>query len=308
MRFNILSIYFLLFLGHVRGQICDGKKAILIEEAVCNTNDWVLQFEDNFETSQLDTSKWSIPYQGVIRDFEFNKEKQWYINTGSSPKIELNNNIEIANGLLRIIGKREIPPIKGSYVSNYSVTPWKVENEMFNFSSAQIASNAEFGYGKYETRCKIPKGYGFWPAFWLYGVSAGNNSSEIDIFEFWDDNTCNHNMNVHFNHKMCLTDYNATDFSEDFHVFTLIWDNFKIEWYVDGNLKRRNTKFNTLLGQQLDCEQLKKDQTYIVDKNYPLEKVNIILNLAIQNDKYKPNQSTIFPGIFEVDYVRYYSK
>jgi hypothetical protein len=59
-----------------------------------------------------------------------------------------------------------------------------------------------------------------------------------------------------------------------------------------------------LLGQQLDCEQLKKDQIYIVDKNYPLEKVNIILNLAIQNqlistnkvnNKEVPNQSTIFP-------------
>jgi beta-glucanase (GH16 family) len=307
MRLYFIYIYFLLFLVNVNAQICNGKKAILIEEAICNTNDWVLQFEDNFETSQLDTSKWSIPYQGVIRDFEFNKEKQWYINTGSSPKIELINNIELVNGVLRIIGKREIPAIKGSYVSNFDVTPWKVENEIFDFSSAQIASQAEFGYGKYEARCKIPKGYGFWPAFWLYGV-VGNNASEIDIFEFWDDNTCNHNMNVHFNHKMCLTDYNASDFSEDFHLYTVIWDNFKIEWYVDGNLKRRNTKFNTLLGQQLDCEQLKKDQTYIVDKYYPLEKMNIILNLAIQNDKYKPSESTVFPGVFEIDYVRYYSK
>ncbi len=297
----------MLFLGHVKAQICNGKKAILIEEAICNTNDWVLQFEDNFETSQLDTSKWSIPYQGVIRDFEFNKEKQWYNNTGSSPNLDVKNNIEINNGYLRILGKLENPAIVGTYVSNFDVTPWKVEKETFNFSSAQIASNEDFGYGKYEVRCKIPKGRGFWPAFWLYGV-IGNNASEIDIFEFWDDNTCNHNMNVHFNNNMCLTDYNGDDFSEDFHVFTLVWDNYKIEWYVDGNLKRRNTKFNTLLGQQADCEQLKKNQTYIVDKSYPLEKMNIILNLAIQNDKFKPNESTVFPGVFEIDYVRYYSK
>jgi hypothetical protein len=117
---------------------------------------------------------------------------------------------------------------------------------------------------------------------WIFLALVGNNASEIDIFEFWDDNTCNHNMNVHFNDNMCLTDYNGDDFSENFHIFSLIWDNYKIEWYVDGNLKRRNTKFNTLLGQQLDCEQLNKEQSYIVDKNYPLEKVNIILNLAPQ--------------------------
>ncbi len=307
MKFNFISILYLLISNNIYAQICNGKKAILIEVAICNTNDWVLQFEDNFEGPSLDTSKWSVPYQGVIRDFEFNKEKQWYINTGASPKIELKNNIEFINGNLRILGKIEIPKIQASYVSNFDVTPWKVENESFDYSSAQVNSKIEFGYGKYEVRCKIPKGKGFWPAFWLYGVN-GNNASEIDIFEFWDDNTYNHNMNVHFNNNMCLTDYNGDDFSEDFHIFTLIWDNFKIEWYVDGNLKRRNTKFNTLLGQQLDCEQLKKDQTYIVDKNYPLEKVNIILNLAIQNDKYKPNESTVFPGIFEIDYVRYYSK
>jgi beta-glucanase (GH16 family) len=307
MKFNFISILYLLISNNIYAQICNGKKAILIEEAICNTNDWVLQFEDNFETSQLDTSKWSIPYQGVIRDFEFNKEKQWYNNTGSSPNLDVKNNIEINNGYLRILGKLENPAIVGTYVSNFDVTPWKVENESFDYSSAQIASKIEFGYGKYEVRCKIPKGRGFWPAFWLYGV-VGNNASEIDIFEFWDDNTCNHNMNVHFNDNMCLTDYNATDFSEDFHVYTVIWDNYKIEWYVDGNLKRRNTKFNTLLGQQLDCEQLNKEQSYIVDKNYPLEKVNIILNLAIQNDKYKPNESTVFPGVFEIDYVRYYSK
>jgi beta-glucanase (GH16 family) len=304
---HFVCLFYILLASNIMAQICNGKKAILIEDGICNSNDWVLQFEDNFDGSNLDTSKWSIPYQGVIRDFEFNNEKQWYNNTGSSPSLYVKNNIEINNGYLRILGKLENPAIVGTYVSNFDVTPWKVETETFNFSSAQIASNEDFGYGKYELRCKIPKGRGFWPAFWLYGV-VGNNASEIDIFEFWDDNTCNHNMNVHLNHNMCLTDYNADDFSEEFHVFTLVWDNYKIEWYVDGNLKRRNTKFNTILGQQVECEQLKKNQTYIVDKNYPLEKMNIILNLAIQNDKFKPNESTIFPGVFEIDYVRYKTK
>jgi beta-glucanase (GH16 family) len=307
MRYYITFIFCIFISISLFGQICKGKKVVLLEDGLCRNNDWVLLFEDDFEAPFLDTSKWSIPYQGVIRDFEFNNEKQWYINTGLNPQISISNNIEILNGNLRILSKLEKPAIAGKYISNFNVTPWTVESETFNYSSAQIASKVLFGFGKYEVRCKIPKGRGFWPAFWLYGVNS-NKSSEIDIFEFWDDNTCNHNMNVHFNNNMCLTDYNDNDFSQDFHIFTLIWDNFKIEWYVDGKLKRRNTKFNSLLGQQLDCEQLKKDQTYIVDTNYPLEKVNIILNLAIQNDKYKPNESTVFPGVFEIDYVRYYSK
>jgi beta-glucanase (GH16 family) len=307
MKLPFIFLISILFSGQSLAQICNGNKAVLIEEGICNTNEWQLVFEDNFESLNLDTGKWAIPYQGVIRDFEFKKEKQWYANSGASPAIDFNHNIEFSDGNLKIISRQEISPINGAYVSNFDVVPWKVESQIFNYSSAQIASKSPFGYGKYEIKCKIPKGRGFWPAFWLYGVN-GNNASEIDIFEFWDDNTFNHNMNVHFNHKMCLTDYNSNDFSDNFHVFTLIWDNYKIEWYVDGILKRRNAKFNTITGQQLDCEQLRKDQIYIVDKNFPIENVNIILNLAIQNDEYKPNGTTNFPGIFEIDYVRYYSK
>lgn len=308
MKFQYITLLCLLASKQISGQICSGKKVVLVEDAICNNSDWILQFEDNFENSILDTSKWILPYQGVIRDFEFNKEKQWYINTGTTPNIEIDNNIEVSEGHLKIKGKLEQPPILGSYISNFDVVPWKVEKEAFNYSSGQIATKAAFGYGKYEIKCKIPKGRGFWPAFWLYGVTKGNIASEIDVFEFWDDNTCNHNMNVHFNNKMCLTDYNGVDFSLDYHIFTLIWDNFKIEWFVDGELKRRNTKFNSMLGQQLGCDELRKGQYYIIDANFPLEQVNIILNLAIQNDKFKPDDPSVFPGVFEIDYVRYYSK
>lgn len=58
---------------------CDLYNAMLTEEPVgCNNNPWYLVFEDNFNGSSLDTAKWTVPYQGVLRDFNYNEGKQWY--------------------------------------------------------------------------------------------------------------------------------------------------------------------------------------------------------------------------------------
>lgn len=144
----------------------------------------------------------------------------------------------------------------------------------------------------------------------MYGVNASNNSinNEIDVFEFWDDNTNKHHMTVHYNGQMCLTDYNGPDYSQAFHTFTVIWNNYKIEWYVDGNLKRRSTKFYTILGQTVDCNGIQAFGEYIMDKVFTRDPMNIITNLAIQTGTYAPDNNTPFPSSLEIDYIRYYKQ
>ncbi len=45
---------------------CGGFNAMLIEDPVgCNNDTWYLVFEDNFNGTELDFSKWTVPYQGV---------------------------------------------------------------------------------------------------------------------------------------------------------------------------------------------------------------------------------------------------
>ncbi|MEO0075699.1 MAG: glycoside hydrolase family 16 protein [candidate division WOR-3 bacterium] len=211
----------------VSGQICDGQQVVLTQDGQCDYNPWVTVFEDNFDGNTLDLSKWTLPYQGVLRDFSHSKEKQWYANTGNTPSVPITNNIEVSNGTLKLIARRESPPIVGTYVSDYSTNPWTYTTTNFDYSSAEIDSKYKFGYGMYEIRCKIPKGKGFWPAFWMYGENANGVNNEIDVFEFWDNSTNDHNMTVHYNGQMCLTDYNGPDYSQAFHTFTVIWDNYK---------------------------------------------------------------------------------
>ncbi len=301
----VLSI---LFTKMASGQICDGQQVVLTQDGQCDYNPWVTVFEDNFDGNTLDLTKWTLPYQGVLRDFSHSYEKQWYANTGNTPSIPITNNIEVSNGTLKLTARRESPPIVGTYVSDYSTNPWTYTTKIFDYSSAEIDSKYKFGYGMYEIRCKIPKGKGFWPAFWMYGENVNGVNNEIDVFEFWDNSTSDHNMTVHYNGQMCLTDYNGPDYSQAFHTFTVIWDNYKIEWYVDGNLKRRSTKFYTIIGQTVDCNGIQAFGQYILDKVFPRDPMNIIVNLALQTGTFQPDANTPFPSVLEIDYIRYSQK
>lgn len=290
----------------VSGQICDGQQVVLTQDGQCDYNPWVTVFEDNFDGNTLDLSKWSLPYQGVGRDFNHTKEKEWYANTGNTPSIPMYNNIQVSNGTLKLIAKRET--VTGTYVTDWSTSPPTTKTETFDYTSAEIHSKYKFSYGMYEIRCKIPSGKGFWPAFWMYGEDANKINNEIDVFEFWDNNTSDHNMTVHYNGQMCLTDHNGPDYSQAFHTFTVVWDNYKIEWYVDGNLKRRSTKFYTILGQTVDCNGIQAFGQYILDKVFPRDPMEIITNLALQTGTFQPDANTPFPSSLEIDYIRYSKK
>lgn len=306
MKRLILLLLILFSNKFVIGQVCDGEPVIVTQDGQCDSNPWILVFEDNFDGNSLDLTKWSLPYQGVIRDYDHLKEKQWYVNTGSTPSISIDNNISVSNGILKLTAKRDT--VVGTYVTDWSTIPPTTKTETFYYTSAEIDSKYKFSYGKYEIRCKIPSGKGFWPAFWMYGEDANHVNNEIDVFEFWDNNTNDHNMTMHYNGQMCLTDYNGPDYSQSFHTFTVMWDNYKIEWYVDGNLKRRVTKFYTILGQVVDCNGIQASGQYILENVYPKDPMNIISNLAIQTGTFQPDINTPFPSSLEIDYIRYYKQ
>ena len=88
----------------------------------------------------------------------------------------------------------------------------------------------------------------------------------------------------------------------------MIWDGYNVEWYVDGELKRRSTKFYSILGQTLDCNDLKANSLYLLNEGFPADEMNIIFNLAIENGKNSPNKSTPFPLEFIIDYIKFYTQ
>ena len=328
LKYSFLLLSLITINKNIYSQLCsdNGVKVVLNADGVCNYDYYALVFEDNFNGTSLDMSNWKLPYQGVDLGTNLSVANMWYANTGNTPSIPMANNIEVSNGTLKLIARKESTPINGKWVSDFSTTPWTYQTASFSYSSAEILTKNTFGYGKYEMRCKLPKGKGFWPAFWTFGTTGWN---EIDIFEFWNEykvdlllnkvydpsklsripNLCTHHTYGEEINLSCPSKSDESDFSESFHVFTMIWDNYKIEWYIDGNLKRRSTKFYTILGQQLDCGSIQGYQPYLKDKAYPMEEFQtIIMDLAISAGADSPDATTPFPSALEIDYVRYYKQ
>ena len=306
--------------GICNGQaICaNAKQKVMYPKSfnLCDDKPWVLVFEDNFDGNSLDLSKWEAR-TGVPRDFNFNHQKAWH----------LSENLEVSDGTLKIISKKPATPHIETWITNWN--PHTTKTDTFEYTTGELKTNQKFSYGKYEARIKIPKGKGFWPAYWLIGRGANNEYNEIDIFEFWSADGTKykpsnlskiHHITTFYDYQNngstngCQTKYKGIDFSQDFHIFTLIWEEDKMEWYVDGVLKRMNSRYITKSKRPAGCE-IQANTEYIENKSFPKDPMSIVLNVAIESGNAKrkagyvaPDNTTPFPSQMEVDWVRYYKR
>jgi beta-glucanase (GH16 family) len=311
MRLNFIIFFiFILHSKFIIAQICHGESVIVTGDGQCNDGPLLLSFEDNFDNDTLDITKWLFTQPwGNHSERGFNNSLEYQTN---------GQNYEFANGILKLMVRKEKIYAKAiaSCDSTYVLQDGGPNLRWWPYTAGMIYSKDEFGYGKYEMRCKIAKGKSFWSVFWLFGIE----NDEIDVFEFWNEenifgeynsekSATKGHMTSHTNGRMCETNYNGEDFSKQFHTYTLVWDNYKIEWFVDGNLKRRSYKFYSLLGQGLDCNSIKANEPYILDRTFPLHpKLHIGVSFGVQPGKNAPDKSTPFPSSLEIDYIRYYKK
>ncbi|HEY5368492.1 MAG TPA: family 16 glycosylhydrolase [Hanamia sp.] len=194
---------------------------------------------------------------------------------------------------------------KNSFITegNYLVIEARQESAgSNNYTSARLQTKGkqEFKYGRMDIRAKLPKGQGIWPAIWMLGSNISSTPwpacGEIDIMELlghepnktygtmhWS-NTNGQDGNTGGNYTLP-----SEDFSQKFHVFSVVWDSTKIEWYVD------NQKYFT--GNKTDVKGI-----------YPFDQpFFFILNVAVGgNWPGNPDATTIFPQRMIVDYVRVY--
>jgi beta-glucanase (GH16 family) len=293
---------------------CNTFKVVLTEDGSCNDNPWVLIFEDNFDSGVLNSQNWGIQGWG-----------QGALSGGENQEYNSLDNAAVDNGLLSIEARRED-------VIRRAIS-WKQDNDTlldglpnlrsYEYTSSNLWSKKKFDYGMLEMRCRLAPGLGFSQAFWMF---EGNPWNEIDVFEFVNDNT-KHIMTSHYDLdrdgntsdpgtnegddcESCAEYYTGPDFSDDFHVFTLVWDPYYMEWYVDGVLKRRIEKFRSnILGQIVDCSSIEAYQTYIMERSFPNKPMHIIMNLAVRSGVQAPhNQGTVLPASMDIDYVRYYQR
>lgn len=203
-----------------------------------------------------------------------NNEKQYY-----RP-----DNTSVGGGTLTIEARKE----------NY-------QNSEYTSSRMVTQGKKSFTYGRFDIRALLPKGQGIWPALWMLGNNFSTVSwpacGEIDIMEMiggsgrektthgtvhWDNGGL-----VSYGQSYTL---NSGTFADEYHVFTLIWDENTIKWYVN------DVKFNEVDITPAHMSEFRLPQFFI-------------FNIAVGgNWPGMPDATTIFPQQMKVDYIRVFQK
>ncbi|GFP77204.1 carbohydrate binding domain-containing protein [Clostridium fungisolvens] len=264
-----------------------------VTQAIQAKSEWTLSWDDEFDgsgtnvdTNGVNLDKWA--YQnGTGAEYGIdgwgNNEKEYYQK----------DNIKVENGNLVIEAKPEAKNGK-------------------TYTSGRLWTSPTFTqqYGRFEARMKLPKGQGFWPAFWMmpkdsaYGTWA--SSGEVDIMEARGRVPDSIAGTLHYgkpwpNNKSTGATYNFPTGQDitGFHTYSVEWEPGEIRWYVDGNLyQTTNNWFSQSAGQP-------DKNAYPAPFNKPFY---IILNLAVGGNfdgGVEPSASD-FPAKMEVDYVRAY--
>lgn len=163
-----------------------------------------------------------------------------------------------------------------------------------NWTSGAMTNYGAFSqtYGYFEARVKVPKGSGFWPAFWMLPVNQ-SWPPEIDIFEILGKDTTTVHQTLHWpgTSGQDVASGKATtgaDLSADYHIYGVSWKPQEVIFYLD------NVETHRVTGTHV-----------------PSQPMYLIANLAIgpQNGgswSQMPNAQTVFPNFLDIDYIRAY--
>lgn len=259
---------------------------------------YALTFNDEFDDTVLDSTKWFIKYRAGLR------------NALNSFKPDS-------------VYKR--PPYTAKYVSRDGVLRLRIDTLATWVSSIQTSDytydkardtcirNDKFvqKYGYWEIRSRMPKGAGLCSAYWLlhadpYGqeylppdslhpggisrTDAENVAVEIDIFEQKGNSNSSNMFTVHMIPSTTgRHTYNYApnfDYANDFHIWGFDWKEGELNWYLD------NVKIHTYRGLT------------------PQKEMLLFLGLYASTDPASwygalPS-TTLFPKDFQIDYIRIY--
>lgn len=275
---RILSLWMGLLLLFVVG--CGGAPAEPTAEptpAATATPDltiegWELDWHDEFDGTELNMDYWTPIVSG---DGGGNGEVQFYTDRPE--------NLFLEDGNLVIQAQEEA-----------------YRGKLFTSARLETKEKVEVQYGRIEARMQIPVGQGYWPAFWMLGTNIDEVgwpfAGEIDIMENIGSEPKLIHGTIHgprysggngMSASKRLT--TGAEYTDNFHVFAIEWEENEIRWYMDGELYHVQTP-----------ETVPDEWVY----NQPFY---MILNLAIGGEwPGYPGRDTEFPQTLKVDYVRVY--
>ena len=255
-----------------------------------------LIWSDEFNGTSLDTTKWSYDIGYYINDDPNtwgwgNNELEHYTNS--------ERNVFLSNGSLNI--KAYIEP------KSFPQDP----NRYAQYSSGKIKTKDKFKfkYGRIDFRAKLPTGEGMWPALWMlpnddvYGTWA--SSGELDVMEARGRLPQASSGAIHYGGQWPSNTYIGGDYAfptgqainTDYHVYSVVWEQDSIKWYVDGTCFFKATSDQWYSSGAPNNPYAPFDQDFY-----------IIMNLAIGGwfDGNRVPSESDFPATMQVDYVRVY--
>ncbi|KPH91517.1 glycosyl hydrolase family 16 [Pseudoalteromonas undina] len=282
-------------------------------------SDWQMVWSDEFDGTSIDANKWNFELNCAGGG---NNEKQCYTDS--------EENAFIKDGVLNIVA---LPAEEGA-------------EKPYTSARLNTRYNADFTYGRFEMRAKLPSGQGSWPAFWMmptdevYGTWP--RSGEIDILEavnlktVAEDGTVEANIHgtLHYGREWPNNSSSGKAYAlpegmnpaDDFHTYAIEWQEGEIRWYVDGYLyatqRRSEVRYNSknepvgLKHKGWFAEYFEQGNGELTTHwdNAPFDKdFYLILNNAVGGD-WPENVNNL--GVdaaafaqgqsFEIDYVRVY--
>lgn len=239
---------------------------------------YALVWSDEFSTNGLpDTSKWAYD-TGMNKQGWHNRELQYY----SGPRAE---NAEVRDGKLVITARKEQRP---------AAADWGGQG--YTSSRMLTRGKAEWTYGYFEVRAKLPCGKGTWPAIWMLNSAVvWPDGGELDIAELVGREPTKVFSTVHTaggsGGKGSGATAEVADACTAFHVYQMHWTPQQARFGIDG-------------------------ATHFVYRNagagkaqWPFDAAQfMILNIAVGGDFGGAVDDAIFPVRMEVDYVRVYQK
>lgn len=189
-------------------------------------------FFDDFSGEELNREKWNV----VVTGFWVNNEQQAYVDSSSTVYTVKGKGARGATNAL-ILKAHHSPGFRTN------------DGKNFDFISGRINTKNKvmFTYGTVAARMKLPKGSGFWPAFWVLGDGNWPDTGEIDIMEYVGE-TDWIGVALHgpgYSRETPLV--NKYFFPEgedvtDWHVYSVDWTPNGFDFRVDGRLIYRVTK------------------------------------------------------------------
>ncbi|WP_423190379.1 Ig-like domain-containing protein [Alkalibacterium sp. f15] len=259
---------------------------------------WDLVWNDEFDGDELDESKWNYDTGYYLNDDPGtwgwgNNELQHYTDS--------EENVFLEDGKLNIVAFED--------PASFPEDPDRIAP----YSSGKITTKDKFTfeYGRIDFSAKLPAVTGAWSALWMmpnddvYGGWA--SSGEIDVMEARGRVPESTSGATHFGGEWPANTYieGSQTFEDggridtDYHVYSLIWEEDHLSWYVDGEFFFKVSKEQWFSAAARENPLAPFDQEFYV-----------IMNLAIGGwfDGGRVPDAEDLPATMQVDYVRVYSE